>query len=236
MAVNELLERLEAVERRVAAACERAERPRHEVTLVPVSKTRPLAEVLAVVDAGYPLVAENRVQELAQKAAGPGAERVRWALIGHLQTNKAKDVVGLVSQFQALDSVKVARALHTRLESEGHQLDVLVQVNTSGEASKTGVRPNDAEALARELAAFDSLRPVGLMTIATLTDDRAEVARCFRELAELGERLRQQQVAGSDWRELSMGMSGDLESAIQHGSTMVRVGRAIFGERPRPTA
>ena len=171
------------------------------------------------------------MQELAGKAAHSGDE-IDWVLIGHLQTNKAKDIVGLVTQFQALDSLKLATMLDRRLQAAGLGLDVLVQVNTSGEATKAGASPDEAEALCRGLSAFSSLRPRGLMTIATNTDDPAEADRCFATLAALRERLRQDGVAGSEWPELSMGMSGDLEAAIRHGATMVRVGRAIFGARP----
>jgi pyridoxal phosphate enzyme (YggS family) len=155
-------------------------------------------------------------------------------VIGHLQTNKAKYVARLASEFQALDSLKVAEALDRRLAIEGRQLDVFVQVNTSGEASKFGLPPEDAEAFVRHLPGFTHLRVRGLMTLAVFSADDARVRRCFIRLRELRERLRQAAPDGISLDELSMGMSGDFETAIEEGATVVRVGQAIFGPRPLP--
>lgn len=225
-----VLERLAAVEERIERACGMVGRDPSEVALLPVSKTRSAAEIEPVVAAGYRSMGENRVQEVVAKASDlPG---VSWTLIGPLQSNKITKVVQLVDQFQALDSLSLAAGLHSRLENAGRDLDVMVQVNTSGEQTKSGLVPGHVLDFCAKLGQYPRLRPVGLMTIATNTGDQNEVARCFAELARLREELRQAQVAGSEWPELSMGMSADLETAIAHGSTMVRIGRSIFGERP----
>lgn len=226
---NGVLERLAAVQERIARACEVAGRDPSEVALLPVSKTRSAAEIEPVVAVGCARMAENRVQEVVAKA--PELPSVSWTLIGPLQSNKMTKVVQLVDQFQALDSLELAAGLDRRLETAGRDLEVMVQVNTSGEQTKSGLVPAEVLDFCAKLSEYKRLRPVGLMTIATNTDDQDEVARCFTELARLREELRQGQVAGSEWPELSMGMSADLETAIAHGSTMVRIGRAIFGER-----
>jgi pyridoxal phosphate enzyme (YggS family) len=152
-------------------------------------------------------------------------------VIGHLQTNKAKLVARLATEFQALDSLRLAQALDRHLQAEGRSLDVFVQVNTSGEASKYGLAPDDVAAFLRELPAFAALRVRGLMTLAVLSGDADRVRPCFARLRQLRERLRQDAPAGISLDELSMGMSGDFEIAIQEGATVVRVGQAIYGAR-----
>ncbi|MCT1459922.1 YggS family pyridoxal phosphate-dependent enzyme [Aestuariimicrobium sp. p3-SID1156] len=224
-----VLERLAAVQERIERACTVVGRDPSEVALLPVSKTRSAAEIEPVVAAGYRSMGENRVQEVVAKA--PDLPQVSWTLIGPLQSNKMTKVVQLVDQFQGLDSLDIAEGLHSRLETAGRELDVMVQVNTSGELTKSGLAPDEVVDFCQRLGEFTTLKPVGLMTIATNTPDQDEVARCFSQLAQLREELRQGRVANTEWPELSMGMSADLETAIAHGSTMVRIGRAIFGER-----
>lgn len=228
---------LAAVRARIDEACRRVGRDPGGVRLLPVSKTHGLDVIREAYDAGYRRFGENRVQEALDKwertRDWPGVE---WAVIGHLQTNKARDVARFATEFQALDSLKVARELDRRLQAEGRSLDVLVQVNSSGESQKSGLAPEDVPALAHELGAFDALRVRGLMTLAVRSDDRTQVAACFGRMRRLQERLRQDDRAAGGWDELSMGMSGDLDLAIEQGSTCVRVGRAIFGERSDPNA
>jgi len=158
----------------------------------------------------------------------PGLE---WSIIGGLQTNKAKYVARFATEFQALDSLKIAHELDKRLQKEGRQLRVLVQVNSSAEPQKSGIAPEEAVDFARELAAFDSLDVRGLMTVALNSSDQRAVADCFDLVVATQEKLRQEAGDTSDWSELSMGMSGDLEIAIAHGSTQVRIGTDIFGTR-----
>jgi len=222
--------RVAEVRRRIAAACEQAGRDPAVVRLLPVSKTRPVSEMLAVAQAsGLDTFGENRPQELAAKAEALPA--LRFALIGHLQTNKAALAARFAAEFQALDSPRLAAALDRHLQAAGHGLDVLIEVNTSGETTKHGLAPSEVGAFARGLAPMASLRVRGLMTVAANTADVGVVDRCFATLRDLRDRLRDDGVPGADWAELSMGMSGDYERAIINGSTTVRVGTAIFGAR-----
>ena len=235
MAVS-ITEHLSAIEARIADACRGAGRDPSEVRLLPVSKTKPPSAILEVAAAGYRMFGENKVQEAYDKweALRDEHPEIEFAVIGHLQTNKAKFVARFATQLQALSSVKLAAELDKRLQAEGRQLDVLVQVNSSGEPQKFGVTPDEALALARELPAFDSLRVRGLMTLALFSDDHEAVGACFRRMVQVQERLRTEAGDVSDWGELSMGMSGDFELAIAHGATIVRVGQAIFGDRLDP--
>ena len=212
----------------IDAACAAAGRDAAEVRLLPVSKTHPPAVLEAAYAAGARLFGENRVQEAADKAEH-FADRsdLRWAMIGHLQTNKVRQVAAFADELHALDSLKVARALDRALHELDRTLDVFVQVNSSGEPQKSGLAPDDVEALLTELPALPSLRVRGLMTLAVFSDDEAEVAACFARTAALRDRLPAELVG----RELSMGMSGDFALAIAHGATTVRVGQAIFGAR-----
>lgn len=226
---------LAAVRGRMAAACARVGRDPAEVRLLPVSKTVPEARVRLVYAAGCRELGENKVQEARHKAeAMADLVDLRWSVIGHLQTNKAKYVARFASEFQALDNLRVAEALDHRLQAKGRALDVLVQVNTSGEASKFGLPPEEVAGFLRRLPGFASLRVRGLMTLALLSANPARVRPCFIRLRELRGRLREQAPAGVGMEELSMGMSGDFELAIEEGATIVRVGQVIFGARAVP--
>lgn len=222
--------RIADVRQRIEAACDRAGRDPREVRLLPVSKTHSPEAVLEAFKAGCTRFGENKVQEAAAKAAAlADVAGLEWAVIGHLQTNKARQMVTFASEFQALDSVRLARELQKRLETADRTLDVLVQVNSSGEASKFGLQPDEVPSFARELAAFDRLAVRGLMTLAIFSSDRDAVAACFDRMTDVQTRLKAEH--GGGWDELSMGMSGDFELAIEHGATCVRVGTAIFGTR-----
>lgn len=226
---------LAAVRGRMAAACARVGRDPAEVRLLPVSKTVPEARVRLVYAAGCRELGENKVQEARHKAeAMADLVDLRWSVIGHLQTNKAKYVARFASEFQALDNLRVAEALDHRLQAKGRALDVLVQVNTSGEPSKFGLPPEEVAGFLRRLPGFASLRVRGLMTLALLSANPARVRPCFIRLRELRGRLREQAPAGVGMEELSMGMSGDFELAIEEGATIVRVGQVIFGARAVP--
>jgi pyridoxal phosphate enzyme (YggS family) len=225
-----VVENLAAVRRRIEVACDATGRDPASVRLVAVSKTRRAAEIEAAYRAGQRDFAENRVQELVSKAADlAGLADLRWSMIGHVQTNKAADVAATSDEVQSLDSLRLARALDRRLADLDRTLRVLVQVNTSGEESKTGLAPDEVLGFVRELETCPQLKPYGLMTIAANSTDPERVSGCFRTLADL--RGQVQDLTGRAWPELSMGMSGDLEIAIAAGSTCVRVGTAIFGSR-----
>lgn len=210
-----------AVEQRIAAACARAGRRRDEVTLVAVSKTFPADDASAALAAGLVHLGENRVQEARDKkplVSGPA----RWHLIGHLQSNKAKDAVRLFDVIQTVDSLDLAERLGRIAEAADKRQDVMLEVNIGREPQKAGVAPEDVEALAKKVMAIRCLAVTGLMTIPPAVDGDA-VRPYFRELRKLAETLGLPQ--------LSMGMTDDFEIAIEEGSTLVRVGRAIFGSR-----
>ena len=203
--------------------------------LLPVSKTKPEASLRLAYAAGCRLLGENKVQEAHRKyEAMQDLHDLQWSVIGHLQTNKAKLVARFATEFQALDSLRVAQALDRRLQVEGRSLDVFVQVNTSGEASKYGVAPENALAFMQALPAFSALRVRGLMTLALFSSEAERVRQCFVLLRKLRDQLQQSTHPCIGLQELSMGMSGDFEIAIEEGATVVRVGQAIFGARPVP--
>ena len=230
-----LLTNLDTIRARIDAACRAAGRDPSQVRLLPVSKTVDEARLRAAYAIGLRELGENKVQEaLGKSEAMADLPDLRWVLIGHLQTNKAKYAARFASEFQALDSLRVAEALDAQLQKQGRAMDVLVQVNTSSEASKFGLPPEDVEGFVKQLPAFSSLRVRGLMTLALFSEDAARVRPCFVTLRELRDRLRQSAPDDIAMEELSMGMSGDFELAIAEGATTVRVGTAIFGHRTTP--
>jgi pyridoxal phosphate enzyme (YggS family) len=214
-------ENVVSVEERIARASARAGRTRGEVTLVAVSKTFPASFIDEAIDAGLTEVGENRVQEAREKQPlVRGA--VRWHLIGHLQTNKARDAVKLFDVIQAVDSLQLAEKLARAAEAHGKRQDVMLQVNIGDEPQKNGIERHEVEGVARRAFALASLRVIGLMAIPPIgTPDASRPY--FRELRSMRDAL--------GLEHLSMGMSEDFEAAIEEGSTIVRVGRAIFGSR-----
>lgn len=234
-AVDTMAGRLAQIQQRIADACARAGRSPDSVTLLPVSKTFGVDAIREAMALGLTRYGENKTQEIRQKAAALDGLGLQWVLIGHLQTNKARDAARDAAEVQSLDRVELAEALHRRLANEGRTLDVLVQVKTSSEPSKYGMDPVDVAAFLRRIATdFPTLRVQGLMTLAVNSPDAAEVRACFRALRELRDRLRQENLPRVSLDRLSMGMSGDFELAIEEGSTEVRIGSAIFGARSYP--
>jgi pyridoxal phosphate enzyme (YggS family) len=213
----------------IESACERAGRSSSEVTLVAVAKTFPADRVAAAIDAGATDIGENRAQELKEKAAVLG-DRARWHFIGPLQTNKVRQVVGIASLIHSVDRFGLGEAIARRARSLDLVQDVLIEVNIAGEASKAGIEPPHAVAMATELDALEGLRVVGLMAIPPQAGIPEEARPYFKELAALRNTVRDH-VGGAT--HLSMGMSGDFEVAVEEGATLVRVGRAIFGPRTR---
>jgi pyridoxal phosphate enzyme (YggS family) len=230
-----IAENFAEVRRRVDEACASAGRDPSQVRLLPVSKTKPPAAIREAYDAGARLFGENKVQEAVAKAeVFADVPDLHWAVIGHLQTNKAKQVAAVAAEFHALDSLRLAEALDRRLRDLDRTLDVFVQVNSSGEESKFGLTPEAVPAFARELERFATLRVRGLMTLAVFSDDADLVGACFGRMRDLQARLQDTDDHPERWTELSMGMSGDFELAIAYGATTVRVGQAIFGDRIDP--
>ena len=221
---------LAAVRERVAAAATRAGREPTGVTIVAVSKTVPLERLRGIAGVGVTNLGENRVQEAAPKIEALG-RGVAWHLIGHLQRNKANAAVALFDLIHSLDSLELAAALDRHAAAQGKRQRVLLQVNVSAEASKGGFAPAELRAAAARLAALPHLRPEGLMTMAPLGAAEGELRAVFGSLRSLRDELASS-FPGDAWRHLSMGMTDDFEVAVEEGATLVRVGRAIFGERP----
>jgi pyridoxal phosphate enzyme (YggS family) len=219
------------IRRRVDVACREAGRDPADVDILPVSKTFGPDLIRAGVALGMRRFGENKVQEIRDKSTPLADCGIDWVMIGHLQTNKAKDVARLASEVQSLDRLELAEALDRRLQHEGRALDVLVQVKTSSEPSKYGLPPEQLPGFLNVLRSHATLRVRGLMTLAIHSSEPAEVRGCFRLLRELRDRAVAQ---GHDLTELSMGMSGDFPLAVAEGATEVRIGTAIFGSRPHP--
>ena len=224
------------VRREIGEAARRVGRSPGEITLVAVSKTVAVELVKIAYNLGVSDFGENRVQDALPKIAEFHPPGMRWHLIGHLQSNKAGKVVSAFDAVQSVDSLRLAQALNRHAEEEGKVLSVLLQVNVSGEASKEGMTVDEVEdkavGAARQIVALPCLKAHGLMTIAPLVDDAEKVRYVFRGLRALQMRLRQDVPEGS-WDDLSMGMTDDYRVAIEEGATIVRIGRAIFGERVR---
>lgn len=225
-----LVENLEQVRTRIAAACARAHRPVDSVTLVAVSKGQPPEVVSQAAALGLGLFGENRVQEARTKKLECSG-KLRWHMIGHLQSNKARDAVQVFDMIESVDSLALAEELHRRAAQAARTLPILLQVNVAGESTKSGYSP---ERVLGELAAinqFAHLEIHGLMTIAPWSADPEKVRPVFRRLRELREQCEQR--LGAPLRHLSMGMSGDFEVAIEEGATLIRVGTALFGARSK---
>lgn len=229
--VEDFARNLDAVQARIARAAARAGRDPRSVRLLPVSKTVAEDRLRNAVAAGYHRLGENKVQEAKRKSENLADLDVSWAVVGHLQTNKARDVAAFAAEFQALDSLRLAEALDRRLQAAGRSLDVFVQVNTSGEESKYGLSPDEVPAFLAALPRFETLRVQGLMTLALFSGDLERVRACFVRLRTLRDRARDTDPDLIGPGELSMGMSGDFEVAIDEGATCVRVGQALFGSR-----
>lgn len=221
--------RLHSIEQRIEQACRQAGRQVSEVRLLPVSKTFSHERVQQAIDLGMTRFGENRAQDLRDRFEHFQDQDLQWVMIGHAQTNKAKDIARYASELQSLDRLALAESLQARLTLEQRQLPVFIQVKTAQEDSKFGLPPEQLLSFLAQLQTLDTLQPVGLMTMATQTDDQAEVRRCFAQLRQLRDQALE---AGFDTvQRLSMGMSGDFELAIAEGATDIRVGSALFGDR-----
>jgi len=248
------------VRARIAEAASRANRDPADVTIMAVTKTIPVERILSAVALGFTVVGENRVQEASAKQdelrALANPPQIRWELIGHLQSNKAAVAVARFARIQSVDSLRLAEELARRVaqraqagdaargepgaHASGGQADafeplpILLEVNVAGEASKSGLAPNEVIDVARAIAALPQLRPEGLMTVAPLVDDAEDVRPVFRRLRELRDHLRASVplAGGAGWRELSMGMTDDYAIAVEEGATILRIGRGLFGARP----
>jgi PLP dependent protein len=225
----DLAANLRDVQMRLRAACDRAQRDPASVTLMAVSKGQPPAMVKAAADLGLTLFGENRVQE-AKAKIGLCPSRLRWHLIGHLQSNKCRDAVHFFEMIQSVDSLELAREIDKWAEKSAKRMAVLLEVNVVGEANKFGLSPAQLIASLKEINTLPRLEIYGLMTLAPWTQEPEKVRPVFRCLREL--KAECEQILGAPLTQLSMGMSGDYEVAIEEGATLVRVGTALFGDRP----
>jgi len=225
-----IAENLRSVEDRIAAAARRAGREPSSVRLVTVTKTVDRDRIRQAITAGAAILGENRVQEAKEKIEAFG-KAANWHLIGHLQTNKAKYAVKLFDLIHSVDNRELAKELDRQAGKIGKVQDVLIEVSIAGEAAKAGVGIGDTVQLVKEAAGLKHIRVLGLMTMPPFSDDPERARPYFRKLRDLADAVRKEAIAGVSMNELSMGMSGDFEVAIEEGATLVRVGRAIFGAR-----
>jgi pyridoxal phosphate enzyme (YggS family) len=224
----DLAANLEAIQRRIDAACARAGRQPTEVTLLAVSKTHPPEAVKEAADLGLVFFGESKVQEAKVKIPlCPG--KCRWQMIGHLQSNKCRDAVHLFEMIQSVDSVHLAQEINKSCEKQAKTMPILLEVNVAGESSKFGYKPDQLLADLKAINDLPKLEIHGLMTIAPYTTDAEKARPYFRRLREL--KTECEQVLGAPLPHLSMGMSGDFEVAIEEGATIVRVGTTLFGAR-----
>ena len=233
----ELTERLAEIRRRIDSSVRAANRAPEEVLLIAVSKTHPPFVLQQAIEAGVGALGENRLQEAEAKITELGRERVSWHLIGHLQANKARRAVQLFDLIHSLDSSALAQRLDRLCREEGRaELPVLIQVDLAGEATKSGVSEDELPGLVATVKACERLRLLGLMTLPPFFEEAEQARPFFKRLRELRDELQSSGAFGAHRGALSMGMSHDFEVAIQEGATMVRVGTAIFGDRPAPQA
>lgn len=230
-----MLDRLEAINQRIAAACHRAGRDFFDVTLVAVSKTVEPERIRQAIEAGVRVLGENRVQEASAKipalAQIATERRVEWQLIGHLQSNKARRAVELFSAIQSVDSFKLAARLDGVAGELGKRLPIFLEINLGGEEAKAGISPDEVLPLCEQVSKLPHLELKGLMAVPPFLDDPEEVRPFFRRLRKLRNEAQQAGIVGEQFKELSMGMSNDFEVAIEEGATVVRVGTALFGSR-----
>jgi hypothetical protein len=225
-----LEENLAEVEKNIRAACEKSGRDRSEVTLIAVGKTKPAEMLQTVYDCGIRDFGENKVQEMCDKMEVL-PDDIRWHMIGHLQTNKVKYIVGKTALIHSVDSVHLAKEIERQAEKADVTVPILIEVNIAEEESKFGIHREEAIAMVKEIAAFDHLRIRGLMTIAPYVENPEENRTFFREIRQLSVDIRNQNIDNVCMDVLSMGMTGDYMVAIEEGATLVRVGTGIFGER-----
>ncbi|MFS4429722.1 YggS family pyridoxal phosphate-dependent enzyme [Chryseobacterium sp. S90] len=232
---EDILHNLTIINNRIKNACEQSGRNIDEVKLLLATKTVSAERIKVALKHGQILIAENKVQELKEKYDDLKDLPHDNHFIGHLQTNKIKDILKYdVTCVQSLDRLELAEKLHQRLLAENKTMDVLIQVNTSNEESKFGVDPNEAVELTRKISHYSTLKIKGLMTIGLFSAETEKVRACFKILKNLQQEIIHEHIPNVEMKELSMGMSGDLETAIEEGATIVRVGTAVFGARIYP--
>jgi pyridoxal phosphate enzyme (YggS family) len=246
-----LAERLDEIRNNIAGACAKAKRDVSEVTLIAVTKTAGPETIREIVQLGVYDLGESRVQQLIQRASqvneflqrrqthgdekDPASppKRLRWHMIGHLQRNKVKQLLPLIHCVHSIDSLRLAEEIDVIAEKLGLRVPVMMQINASEEPQKFGVAVGAALHLGEQIATMPGLQLVGLMTMAELTDEEPAIRNAFRRTREVFEEMKWQKIGGAGFRHLSMGMSNDYTIGIEEGSTMVRIGSALFGGSPQ---
>lgn len=223
-------ENIENIRKNIDAACKRSGRDPKDVLLLAVSKTVDVDRIKVAVDCGLNSLGENRVQEIMEKYE-PMGENVKWHLIGHLQTNKVKYIIDKVELIHSVESIKLAEEINKQAKKHNLVMDVLVEVNMADEESKFGVKPEETENFIRELALMDNIRVRGLMTVAPNVENGEENRVYFRNMKQLLVDINAKNINNINMDILSMGMTGDYETAVEEGATIVRVGTGIFGKR-----
>lgn len=221
---------IDEIKKRIALSAARADRDPGEIKLMAVTKTVTAERVKEAIDAGITLFGENYVQEAKEKITALGKD-VRWHMIGHLQTNKSKYVVRLFNCVQSVDRLELAQELDKRAGLAGYKIYVLIEVNVSGEQTKSGIAAPETINLVKKVSALENISVRGLMTMPPFSDNPEDSRPYFRALKEISRQISKARIPRVMMDELSMGMTDDFEVAIEEGATIVRIGRAIFGER-----
>jgi pyridoxal phosphate enzyme (YggS family) len=229
MEKSQICENIEIVKGKIESACKKIGRDSSEITLVAVSKTKPVSYIQEALNCGQVEFGENRMQELEDKISEFDGKKISWHMIGNLQTNKIKLIADKVSWVHSIEKLKYLKEFEKR--ANGNKINALIQVNISGEKQKGGVEPEDLAGILKSSADFEHVTVCGLMGMATFTDDPEDVRHEFKLLKDLFDEHQKFNSGSVNLRELSMGMSNDMEVAIEEGATMVRVGSEIFGAR-----
>lgn len=224
-------ENIQDIRNRIDTACQRSGRNVSEITLIAVSKTFPPDDIKEAVSEGIPDIAESYVQEMAGKYERLITEPISWHFVGPLQRNKVKYIIDFVHLIHSVESLKVCQEIEKRASRVDREVDILIEVNTTDEPQKHGIKPEEAPGFFKDIAVFDYVKVRGLMTMAPFVDNPADARPSFKKLYKLRERLLLEGVPDIQLQHLSMGMSNDFEVAIEEGATMVRIGSGIFGER-----
>lgn len=223
-------ENIDIVTSKIEAACKRSGRNSGDVTLIAVSKTKPVSDIEQAYESGTRDFGENKVQELDEKFPVLPKD-IKWHLIGHLQRNKVKYIVDKVELIHSVDSVRLAEQIEHEAEKKNLTVNILVQVNVANEDTKFGLRSEDTIDIVKQISCLSHVRIKGLMTIAPFTDNPEDNRGYFRKLKELSDEIDALHIDNVEMKELSMGMTGDYEVAVEEGATLVRVGTGIFGDR-----
>lgn len=223
-------ENLAQVEKNICQACEKVGRDRSEVTLITVSKTNPVTSLREAMDCGVHIFGENKVQEMLEKQEEL-PDNIQWHMIGHLQRNKVKYIMGKVALIHSVDSLRLAQEISKEAVKQGTQEDILVEINVAEESSKFGITTSEAIQLVEDISQLPNVHIKGLMTIAPFVEDPEENREVFRALKKLSVDIDRKNIDNVTMNVLSMGMTNDYQVAIEEGATMVRVGTGIFGRR-----